>query len=187
MNYYMPTNMPQALPPAYLPSATPTPVSDQTLDYNAAAFVPQFNSQIDPMASFYAQQSSSKAMIATSRAGSLAAAAAPTTAQLTSLIPKSYADLQSAIVPPGLEQSSNIISKWIKGVKRDFIPLNIRAALYEPPKPDTPPGKLWPFGYDPIWSDDILSPPVDMVSEGILYNQICIYTNESVLPLTRLT
>lgn len=71
---------------------------------------------------------------------------------------KTYVDVQASAAPP-----SKLISKWIKGVKRDFIPLTIRSDLYEAPKPDTPPATLWPFGYDPIWSEDILSPPIDLV------------------------
>lgn len=85
----------------------------------------------------------------------------------TTAAQKSYADLQAAAHPPGLVPGeappAKLISKWIKGVKRDFIPLTIRSGLYEPPKPDTPPSKVWPFGYDPIWSDDICSPPIDLV------------------------
>lgn len=146
--------MPLALPPAYLSTAS---AADQALDYNAAAFIPQFSSQVDPMASFYAQQTANST--ATTRAGSLAAT--------SSVIPKSFTEVQATAVSQaivGAEVPQKMISKWIKGVKRDFIPLNIRAALYEPPKPDTPPTKVWPFGFDPIWSEDILSPPVDLVS-----------------------
>lgn len=69
---------------------------------------------------------------------------------------------QSRVVP--YDPSPKMVSKWVKGVKRDFIPLTIRSVLYEPPKPDTPPTKNWPFGYDPIWSEDICSPPIDLVS-----------------------
>lgn len=60
------------------------------------------------------------------------------------------------------DRPPKIISKLIRGVKRDFIPLTIRSNLYEPPKPDTPPTNVWPFGYDPIWSEDLCSPPIDM-------------------------
>lgn len=146
-------SIPQELPPTYLP----TTATDQALDYNAAAFVPQFQSQLDPMASFYVPTSS--------RSTSLVAATQPTTT-----VTKAYAEVSSGVVPPGLvsvEAQSKVISKWIKGVKRDFIPLTIRSTLYEPPKPDTPPSNQWPFGYDPIWSEDILTPPI--VSKGMNY------------------
>ena len=64
-----------------------------------------------------------------------------------------------------------MISKWIRGIKRDFIPLTIRRGLYEPPKPDTPPAKVWPFGYDPIWSEDLESPTMVLVSQPFCWSQ----------------
>lgn len=83
--------------------------------------------------------------------------------QSMSMVAKSFVrdvPVSSRIVPT--DRPPKIISKLIRGVKRDFIPLTIRSNLYEPPKPDTPPTKVWPFGYDPIWSEDLCSPPIDM-------------------------
>lgn len=65
---------------------------------------------------------------------------------------------------PAAPTNTPKVTKWIKGVKRDFLPLSIQSMLYEPPKPDTPPSRLWPFGFDPIWSEDVCSPTIDIVS-----------------------
>lgn len=60
-------------------------------------------------------------------------------------------------------ESTSLSSKWIKGVRRDFIPLSIRSMYYEAPKPDTPPTKVWPFGFDPVWSETVESPKIESV------------------------
>lgn len=166
MNYYPQTAIPPSVPTSYAPTSSSTDM----LDYNAPPFIPQYANQVDPMTSFYGQSTSvpPPAPTATSRAGSLAATAPPQP-QTTG---KAYAECHttsSGTVPPpgimGLEPRSKMISKWIRGIKRDFIPLTIRRGLYEPPKPDTPPAKVWPFGYDPIWSEDLESPTMVLVSQ----------------------
>lgn len=60
--------------------------------------------------------------------------------------------------PPPIADTTKIGStiqqqKWIGGIKKNFLPLNIQSMFYEPPKPDTPPSKIWPFGFDPVWSE----------------------------------